>query len=104
MKRRTIIGLGLITAVFFCGSIYIIHTIDSSTSRLNDMIMLHQVEILREDFLIQIKRVQADLMLKDTQYTRTFDTFVQDILRMKRSPAPATTATTARRSRSGSTP
>lgn len=84
MKRRTIIGLGLITAVFFCGSIYIIHTIDSSTSRLNDMIMLHQVEILREDFLIQIKRVQADLMLKDTQYTRTFDTFVQDILRMKK--------------------
>lgn len=82
MKRKIVIGLGLITAIFFCGSAYIIYTIDTSTSRLNDMIMLHQVEILREDFLIQIKRVQSDLLLKDTRYTRGFDTFVRDILRM----------------------
>jgi len=84
MKRRILIGLGFITAIFFCSSVYIIYTIDASTSRLNNMIMLHQVEILREDYLIQIKRVQSDLLLKDTRHTRTFDTFVKDILRMKK--------------------
>lgn len=82
MKRKILIGLGIITVVFFCGSGYIIYTIDSSTSRLDDMIMLHQVEILREHYLIQIKRVQADLLLRDTRYPRSFDTFVIDIVNM----------------------
>jgi len=83
MKRNILIGLGIITAVSFCGSAYIAYTIEASTSRLNDMIMLHRVEILRENYLIRIKRVQADLLLKDTRYTRRFDTFVNDILYMK---------------------
>ena len=82
MKRKILIGLGIITVVFFCGSGYIIYAIDSSTSRLDNMIMLHQVEILREHYLIQIKRVQADLLLKDTRYPRSFDIFVKDILSM----------------------
>jgi signal transduction histidine kinase len=82
MKRKILIGLGIITVIFFCGSGYIIYTIDSSTTRLDDMIMLHQVEILREHYLIQIKRVQADLLLKDTRYPRSFDIFVKDILNM----------------------
>jgi len=84
MKRKLIIGLGVITAIFFCSSVYIIYTIDTSTSRLHDMIMLHQVEILREGYLIQIKRVQSDLLLKETRYTRGFDTFVKDILGMEK--------------------
>ncbi|HSL99218.1 MAG TPA: ATP-binding protein [Candidatus Limnocylindria bacterium] len=82
MKRKILIGLGIITVIFFCGSGYIIYAIDSSTSRLDNMIMLHQVEILREHYLIQIKRVQADLLLKDTRYPRSFDIFVKDILSM----------------------
>jgi len=82
MKRKILIGFGIITVIFFCGSGYIIYTINSSTSRLDDMIMLHQVEILREHYLIQIKRVQADLLLKDTRHPRSFDTFVKDILNM----------------------
>ncbi|MGB3399462.1 MAG: ATP-binding protein [Candidatus Deferrimicrobiaceae bacterium] len=82
MKRKILIGLGIITVVFFFGSGYIIYTIDSSTSRLGNLIMLHRVEILREHYLIQIKRVQADLLLKDTRYPRSFDTFVKDIVNM----------------------
>jgi signal transduction histidine kinase len=82
MKRKILIGLGIITVIFFLGSGYIFYTIDSSTSRLGNMIMLHRVEILREHYLIQIKRVQADLLLKDTRYPRSFDTFVKDIVEM----------------------
>jgi signal transduction histidine kinase len=82
MKRKILIGLGIITVVFSIGSGYIVYTIDSSTSRLGNMIMLHRVEILREHYLIQIKRVQADLLLKDTRYPRSFDTFVKDIINM----------------------
>ena len=39
MKRKILIGFGIITVIFFCGSGYIIYTINSSTSRLDDMIM-----------------------------------------------------------------
>ncbi|MGA6993035.1 MAG: ATP-binding protein [Candidatus Deferrimicrobiaceae bacterium] len=82
MKRKILIGLGIITVIFFCGSGYIIYTIDSSTSRLDDMITLHQVEILREHYLIHIKQVQTDLLLKDTRHPKSFNIFVKDILNM----------------------
>jgi len=83
MKRKLILGLVLITTIFCGGSAYIAYTIESSTSRLNDMIMLHQVEILREKYLLQIKRVQSNLLRRETRHTRTFDTFVGDILNMR---------------------
>ena len=72
MKKKILIGLGTITGIFFLGSLIIIFRIEYSTSRLEDTIRLHQVEILRDHYLIQIKRVQADLLLKDTRYARSF--------------------------------
>lgn len=82
MKRKILIGLGAITALTFAGSLYLIFAIESATTKLNNMIMLHQVEILREEYLIQVKRVQADLLLQDTPFSRNFETFLRDIRRM----------------------
>src|SRR3990172_8532891 len=42
----------------------------------------HQVEILREHFLIQIKNVQTDLILKDTAFSPHFDTVVKNVMNM----------------------
>src|SRR5512147_3099108 len=79
MKRTIILGLGIFLVLFVVGVAYIIFSIERSTSTLDKLIVLHQVEILREHLLIQIKRVQADLNLKNTRFARSVDTVVKDV-------------------------
>ncbi|MBW2153137.1 MAG: hypothetical protein JRH18_15890 [Deltaproteobacteria bacterium] len=55
MKRKITIALGIYFLIFFLGGLYIITTIEDSTSRLHHLIRLYQVEILRERLLIRIR-------------------------------------------------
>jgi signal transduction histidine kinase len=82
MKKRIIIGLSIFSLIFFLGGIYIISTIEKTTSTLDRLIRLHQVEILREQLLIDAKRVQTDLAFKGTHYARELDTVVSNVLRL----------------------
>ncbi|MEW6599546.1 MAG: PAS domain S-box protein [Nitrospirota bacterium] len=84
MKKKIVIGLGVFSFLFLFGGIYIIVTIESATSTLNNLITLHQVEILREQLLLQIKRVQADINLKNTRYARGIDTVIANVRNMER--------------------
>lgn len=84
MKRTIILGLGIFLLVFVIGVVYIIFSIERSTSSLDELIVLHQVEILREHLLIQIKRVQSDLSLKNTRYARGIEIVVKDVGNLQR--------------------
>ncbi len=84
MKKKIVAGLVVFLAVFLVGGAYVVVAIESGTSRLDELIKLHQVEILREHYLIQIKRVQSDLSLRNTRYSRNFDTVVTDVVNMGR--------------------
>jgi len=79
MKKKIIIGLSIFALIFFLGGIYIIVTIEKTTKKFDQLIQLHQVEILREHLLIQIKRVQTDLTLKDTRFARDVDVIVRNV-------------------------
>ncbi|HEX9137666.1 MAG TPA: HAMP domain-containing protein, partial [Nitrospirota bacterium] len=79
MKKKIILGLTASSVLVLFVGFYIVYTIHIGTSRLNDLIRLHQVEILREHFLIQIKRVQSDLTLKHTPYSRKLDVVLRDV-------------------------
>ncbi|HWR58578.1 MAG TPA: PAS domain S-box protein, partial [Thermodesulfovibrionales bacterium] len=82
MKKKIILIVGISSLFFFAAGIFIIVTIERTTSELDNLIKLHQVEILREHLLIRIKRVQADLNLKGTRYARGIDTVVFDVINM----------------------
>jgi len=82
MKKRIVISLTIFSLIFFLGGIYIVITIEKATSTLDNLIKLHQVEILREQLLIDVKRVQSDLALKNTQYARELDTVVANVMQM----------------------
>ena len=82
MKKRIVVSLTIFSLIFFPGGIYIVITIEKTTSTLDNLITLHQVEILREQLLIDVKRVQSDLALKNTQYARELDTVVANVLQM----------------------
>jgi PAS domain S-box-containing protein len=84
MKRRIIIGLSIFAVIFFVGGLYIAYSITQATGTLDRLIVLHQVEILREHLLLEIKKVQADLNLKNTRYARSVDTVVNDVRTMER--------------------
>ncbi len=84
MKKKIIIFSSIFSAVFLLSGIYVIITIASTTATLDNLIKLHQVEILREHLLIEIKRVQADLSLKNTRHARGIDAIVADVRNMER--------------------
>jgi hypothetical protein len=50
-----------------------------NNKKFDQLIQLHQVEILREHPLIQTKRVQTDLTLKDTRFARDVDVIVRNV-------------------------
>jgi PAS domain S-box-containing protein len=79
MKKKVIISLSVFSLFFLLGGIYIVSTIEKSTSKLDNLITLHQVEILREHLLLQIKRVQSDIYLKNTRYARNIDSLVVNV-------------------------
>lgn len=84
MKKKIVIGLSLFSLIFLLGGIYIITTIERGTKTLNDLIILHQVEILREHLLIQVQQVQSDLYLKNTRFARDTDTIANNIKDMQK--------------------
>ncbi|RJQ51546.1 MAG: sensor histidine kinase [Nitrospiraceae bacterium] len=65
MKKKIIIGLSLFTLSFFLATVYVIINIETTTSRLDNLVKLHQIEILREHLLIHIARVQTDLKSRE---------------------------------------
>jgi len=84
MKRKIAIGLAVYSVVFLLAGGYVIRTIRNATTSLDRLITLHQVEILREHYLLQIKKVQSDLMLKGTPYSKSFDSVVMHVMGMGR--------------------
>ena len=79
MKKKIIISLFFFIVASIAGGFYIIHSIDRTVSTLNNIIKLHQVEILREHLLIEIKRVQSDLTLKGTPFAKTKETVISHV-------------------------
>ncbi|MGE5664475.1 MAG: ATP-binding protein [Deltaproteobacteria bacterium] len=84
MKKKFVAGLLVLLAAFVVGGVYVVVAIESAASRLDELVRLHQVEILREHYLIQVKRVQSDLALRNTRFSRNFDTVVTDVVNMGR--------------------
>ncbi len=79
MKKKIVIGLSAFSLIFILSGIYAIVNIETTTSKLDNLIRLHQIEMVREHLLIEIKRSQSDLYLKDTKFARSIDTIVTHI-------------------------
>ncbi len=77
MKRKIFIGFIILTACLTAGGLYITRSIDDVIEKLETIITLHQVKILRTDLLTDVKAVQQDLLLKDSPHATTVDTVVK---------------------------
>lgn len=61
MKKRILIGFGSLLFIFLMGSLIAVLYITKTTHRMDRLILLHQVEILREDLIIHVQQVQANI-------------------------------------------
>ncbi|MBI5058138.1 MAG: PAS domain S-box protein [Nitrospirae bacterium] len=83
MKKKIIIGLSIFSLILLVAGVSIIASIESSTATLDNLITLHQVEILREHLLLQIKKVQSDINLKNTRYAKSMDDVITNVRNME---------------------
>lgn len=79
MKKKIIIVLSVFSLLMLLGGIYLVKAIGTSTSKFDELIMLHQVEILREHLLLNVRAVQADLYLLNTRHARDAETIVNHV-------------------------
>jgi len=77
MKKKIFIGLITFSLCLVLGGLYITQSIDQVIVKLENIITLHQVEILRKTLLTDIKVVQQDLLLQDSPHATLLDSFVQ---------------------------
>jgi two-component system sensor histidine kinase AtoS len=77
MKRKIFIGFIIIATSLVSGGLYITRSIDDVIWKLESVISLHQVDILRKNLLTDVKAVQHDLLLKDSPHATNVDTFVE---------------------------
>ena len=77
MKRKIVIGFIVLTTIFIAGGLYITLSIDQVISKLQTIITLHQVEILRKGLLTDVKAVQQDFLLEDSPHATDVDLIVQ---------------------------
>ena len=83
MRKKIITAIGIVCLIFILGGIYIITAIEVATAKLDHLIVLHQVELLREKLLTQIKEVQTDLTRRNTSYAGSIDTVIANARRLK---------------------
>jgi len=82
MKRKVVIGLAAYFVVFLLASGFLIRSIRVTTENLDRLLTLHQVEILREHYLLEIRKVQSDLTSKHTRYSMRYDKVVSNVVNM----------------------
>jgi signal transduction histidine kinase len=82
MRRKIIIGLALFCLIFLISGLAVVRTIEETTADLNNLLLLHQVELVREQLLIELKRTQLDLQLKNTPYAGSVMGFFQHVSAM----------------------
>lgn len=87
MKKKIIIALMAVSLVFLLGGIYIITGIQTATSDLDHLIKLHQVEILREHLLLQIRQIQSDFNLINTRHARDPDLVIANVRSLEKMSA-----------------
>lgn len=82
MKKRILIGFGSLLLIFLIGSLTAVVYITRTTQRMDRLILLHQVEILREDLIIHVQQVQSNIFRNKTRNGGDVDVLVAHVQEM----------------------
>ncbi len=79
MKKRVVIFTSIVLFLFLLEGIFIVTLIESSSSKLERLIKLHQGEILRKHLLIQIHKVKSDFLLMEGVFASSHDVVATNV-------------------------
>ncbi len=79
MKKKIILSLFFLFLLFTLGAVMTMFYILRVTTRLDTLITLHQVEILRQDLVINVQTVQSHLYTLGTSFGKELDVIVENV-------------------------
>ncbi|KAF0143799.1 MAG: Histidine kinase [Nitrospirae bacterium] len=79
MRKKIILSLFFLFLLFTLGAVMTMFYILRVTTRLDTLITLHQVEILRQDLVINVQTVQSHLYTLGTSFGKELDVIVENV-------------------------
>ncbi len=84
MKKRILLGFGMLFMIFLSGTVIAVLYITKTTDRMDRLVLLHQVEILREDLIIRIQQVQSHIYRSKIRESGDIDVLISQVQEMDR--------------------
>jgi nitrate/nitrite-specific signal transduction histidine kinase len=83
MKKKIIMAFFLLFLLFFAGIVATLHIIDRTTANLSSLLMLHKVEVIRQELIINVQTVQSNLYTIGTSFNKDLDIIVDNVLTLR---------------------
>jgi signal transduction histidine kinase len=83
MKKKIIIAFFLLFLLFLAGIIATLHIIDKTTSNLGSLLLLHKIEVIRQELVINVQTVQSNLYTIGTSFNKDLDIIVDNVLTLR---------------------
>ncbi len=83
MKKKILISFVLLFLLFLGGVVTTLHIINKTTANLTALLLLHKVEVIRQDLVINVQTVQSNLYTTGTSFGKELDIIVDNVLRLR---------------------
>ena len=83
MKKKIILAFLLLFLLFLAGIVATLHIINKTTTNLASLLMLHKVEVIRQELVINVQTVQSNLYTIGTSFNKDLDIIVGNVLTLR---------------------
>jgi len=83
MKKKIILAFLLLFLLFLAGIVTTLHIINKTTTNLASLLMLHKVEVIRQELVINVQTVQSNLYTIGTSFNKDLDIIVDNVLTLR---------------------
>ena len=82
MKKKIIMAFILLFLLFLGGIVTTLHIINKTTTNLASLLLLHKVEVIRQELVINVQTVQSNLYTIGTSFNKDLDIIVDNVLKL----------------------
>jgi len=82
MKKKIIMAFFLLFLLFLAGVVTTLHIINKTTTNLASLLLLHKVEVIRQELVINVQTVQSNLYTIGTSFNKDLDIIVDNVLKL----------------------
>ncbi|KPK30887.1 MAG: hypothetical protein AMK70_13225, partial [Nitrospira bacterium SG8_35_1] len=83
MKKKIAFAFLVLFLLFLAGIVTTMHIINKTTANLTALLLLHKVEVIRQDLVINVQTVQSNLYTIGTSFGKELDIIVDNVLTLR---------------------